>query len=196
MLVKIGSWNIRGMSKTTRQDEVKAFVREERLSMCAIVETRLRKKYVKPVGDYVFDNWNWVANIGNCRSVCRIMVGWDSKIIGANLISYFDQAMHFEINFIHDHIKQFVTFVYAKNFGSERKALWENLVEHSKVVKSETWVLLGDFNVALNMEDCSDLDAVKDKEVEDFRNCLEVLDLEDIASKGMDQKRHNLIRAF
>ena len=87
------------------------------------------------VGDNVFGKWSWVSNIGNCRSVCRIMVGWDSNVIGANLISYFDEAMHFEINFVHDHRKQFVTFVYAKNFGSERKALWENLVEHSKVVR-------------------------------------------------------------
>ena len=55
MIVKLGSWNIRGLSKTTRQDEMKKFIREECLSMCVVVETRLRKKFVKQAGDNVFD---------------------------------------------------------------------------------------------------------------------------------------------
>ena len=44
---------------------------------------------------------------------------------------------------------------------------------------------LGDFNVALNISDCSDVTAAKDIDMEDFRNCVDSLELEDIASKGM-----------
>ena len=94
MLVKIGAWNIRGLSKTKRQDEVKALIREEKFSMCAIVETRLRKIFVKPVGENIFGNWSWVSNIENCRSICTIMVGWDNNNIGSNLISTFDQLLN------------------------------------------------------------------------------------------------------
>ena len=136
MIVKLGAWNIRGLSKITRQDEMKKFIREEGLSMCVVVETRLRKKFVKQAGDNVFDKWSWVSNIGDCRSVCRIMVGWDSDVIGANLISHCDQVMHFEINFVHDHRKQYVSFVYAKNFDGERKIygrIWLSTISLSRV---------------------------------------------------------------
>lgn len=182
MIVKIGAWNVCGLSLKNQQDEVITLIREDGLSMCVVVETHLRKKFVKPAGDYTFGNWSWVSNIGDCRSVCRIMVGWDTNVIGANLISHFDQAMHFEVNFVHDHRKQIVSFIYAKNKGCERRALWKNLVEHSSIVNGEPWVLLGDFNVALNIGDCSDLTTAKDGDIEDFRNCLEMLELDDIAS--------------
>lgn len=125
-LVKIGAWNVRGLSQTTRQDEVKLLINEEGLSMCAVVETHLRKKSINCVGDSLFGKWDWVSNIENCRGVCRIMVGWDTNVVGANLISHFDQTMHFELNFFHDYRKQFVSFIYAKNKGCERRALWKN----------------------------------------------------------------------
>jgi hypothetical protein len=63
--------------------------------------------------------------------------------------------------------------------------LWKNLALHSDLVKGEPWVLLGDFNVALNISDCSDVSAAKDHDMDDFRNCVESLELDDIDSKGM-----------
>jgi hypothetical protein len=61
-----------------------------------------------------------------------MLVGWDNNVVGANLISHSDQAMHFEINFIHDCRKHFVSFIYAKNKGVERRVLWKNLALHRK----------------------------------------------------------------
>lgn len=185
MSCKIGAWNVWGLSQISRQDEVMSLIREEGLCMCAVVETHLRKKSVKGVGDSLFRNWSWVSNMVDCRSVCRMMVGWDNNVVDANLISHSEQVMHFEINYIHDHRKQFVSFIYAKNKGVERRVLWKNLAHHSVLVKDNPWVLLGDFNVALNISDCSDVTAAKDIDMEDFRNCVESLELEDIASKGM-----------
>ena len=79
MSCKIGVWNVRGLSQTTRQDEVISLIREQGLCMCVVVETHLRKKSVKSVGDRLFRNWSWVSNMGDCRSVCRMMVGWDNR---------------------------------------------------------------------------------------------------------------------
>ena len=101
MSYKIGAWNVRGLSQTTRQDEVVSFIRENGLCMCVVLESHLRKKMVKTVGDSIFRNWSWVSNIENCRSVCRIMVGWDANVVGAKLISHSDQSINFEVSFIH-----------------------------------------------------------------------------------------------
>ena len=66
MSCKIGAWNVRGLSQTSRQDEVISLIREEGLCMCAVVETHLRKKSVKSVGDSLFRNWSWVSNMDDC----------------------------------------------------------------------------------------------------------------------------------
>ncbi|GJZ37317.1 RNA-directed DNA polymerase, eukaryota, reverse transcriptase zinc-binding domain protein [Tanacetum coccineum] len=183
------------MTNTSKQDEVKLLIREEKVSMCAVIETQVSKKFVNQVGDNIFGNWNWVSNSVDSNRGCRIMVGWDRNIVGANLISQTDQVMHFEVNFSHDHRKQFVSFVYAKNFERDRKPLWRNLSEHNMLVSNEPWVVLGDFNVIMNTDECSNSFNIVDRDMDVFRRVLHSLELEDIVSYGMFytwiQKRRN-----
>ncbi|GJR00895.1 RNA-directed DNA polymerase, eukaryota, reverse transcriptase zinc-binding domain protein [Tanacetum coccineum] len=183
------------MTNTTKQDELKLLISEENISMCAAIETQLAKKFVNKVGDYVFKNWSWVSNTVDSNRGCRIMVGWDRNVVGANLISQSDQVMHCEINFINDHRKQFVSFVYAKNSKKDRKPLWKNLANHCLVVNNEPWVVLGDFNVTLNVDESSNSFGVIDKDMDVFRKVLFDLCLDDIISYRMfytwTQKRMN-----
>ncbi|GJR63275.1 hypothetical protein Tco_1505437 [Tanacetum coccineum] len=58
-----------------REDEVKLFIREECLSMCAIVETRLRKKSVNTVCERLNAGWAWTSNAVESRKGCIIIVG-------------------------------------------------------------------------------------------------------------------------
>nr|GEU80501.1 hypothetical protein [Tanacetum cinerariifolium] len=184
-----------GISNATKQDDVKLLFVEEKISMCAVIETQVSKKFVNRVGDYVFGNWAWVSNSVDSNRGCRIMVGWDRSILEANLISLSDQVMHFEVNFVHDHRKQFVSFVYATYTERDRKPLWRNLIDHYCLVNNEPWVVLGDFNVTMNVEECSNSFNVIDKDIDDFRRVLYSLDLEDITSYGVFytwiQKRRN-----
>ncbi|GJT92153.1 RNA-directed DNA polymerase, eukaryota, reverse transcriptase zinc-binding domain protein [Tanacetum coccineum] len=103
--------------------------------------------------------------------------------------------MHFKVNFIHDHRKHFVSFVYAENTERERKPLWRNLTDHCVLVNGEPWAVLGDFNVTIKVEECSNSFNVIDKDMEVFRRVLCNLELEDITSYGMFytwiQKRMN-----
>ncbi|GJV02850.1 RNA-directed DNA polymerase, eukaryota, reverse transcriptase zinc-binding domain protein [Tanacetum coccineum] len=159
-MVQNAGYQLLGLTQTSKQDEVKLLIREERISMCAIVETRLRKKSVNSVCENLNEDWLWVSNAVESRKG-----------------------------------KQFLSFVYAENHERERKPLWENLVERSVIVADDTWALMGNFNVALNVEDCTNSFSIKDKDMQDFRRCLEILDLEDIAAYGMFytwiQKRDN-----
>ncbi|GJS50259.1 RNA-directed DNA polymerase, eukaryota, reverse transcriptase zinc-binding domain protein [Tanacetum coccineum] len=114
------------MTNTTKQDEVKLLINEEKISMCVVIETQVSKKLVNKVGDYVFGNWAWVSNSVDSNRGCRIMVGWDRSIVGANL-----------------------------NTKRERKPLLRNLTDHCVLVNGEPWVVLGDFNVTIKVEECS-----------------------------------------
>ncbi|GJT71966.1 zinc knuckle CX2CX4HX4C containing protein [Tanacetum coccineum] len=60
-----------------------------------------------------------------------------------------------KVNTRADHKTLFCSFVYADNYYIDRRVLWSNLVGHVGLMKNRPWILLGDFNAALNLEDHS-----------------------------------------
>ena len=185
MSIKVAAWNIRGLTHSTKQDEVKLLISENHLNMCAVIETRLIKKMVKPVCDNVFGNWNWVSNSVDSAKGCRIVVGWDSNIIEAELITSLGQVMHFKVKVIEDKRVFYVSFIYGDNEAKDRLRLWSNLNDHLTVIGSKPWVILGDFNV-IRYADEHSLGVVDNNHgVKEFRECIDQLDMEDLAMNGL-----------
>ncbi|PWA97295.1 hypothetical protein CTI12_AA030020 [Artemisia annua] len=90
MDMKIATWNIRGLSNPDKQKEVKKFIAEENLQMCAILETHI--KY-KKVGDNIFGNWDYVINVEDNNKGCRIMVGWNQNMVDVRMINKSRQSL-------------------------------------------------------------------------------------------------------
>ncbi|GJT17099.1 hypothetical protein Tco_0875805 [Tanacetum coccineum] len=57
------------MTDTSTQDEVKLLIYENRLSMCAVIETSLNKKIVNSACDDVFESWYWLTNSVDRKNV-------------------------------------------------------------------------------------------------------------------------------
>ncbi|GJV14338.1 RNA-directed DNA polymerase, eukaryota, reverse transcriptase zinc-binding domain protein [Tanacetum coccineum] len=55
-------WNIRGMSKDLRQNDAKKFIQDEKVNMCAFIETHLKATNIQNVGKRVFRDWNGESN--------------------------------------------------------------------------------------------------------------------------------------
>ncbi|GJR55416.1 hypothetical protein Tco_1405937 [Tanacetum coccineum] len=87
----------------------------------------------------VFRSWEWSSNASLCSKGCRIILGWNKDVVDALIISQTSQAVHTKL--IH------------KADLREMRHLWTDLGFHKTVVRGKPWILLGDFNVALNMED-------------------------------------------
>ncbi|GKC90758.1 RNA-directed DNA polymerase, eukaryota, reverse transcriptase zinc-binding domain protein [Tanacetum coccineum] len=51
----------------------------------------------------------------------------------------------------------FCTFIYAENKGKDREKLWKELNLNKRVIGNSTWVIMGDVNVSLNLEDHSEV---------------------------------------
>lgn len=65
----------------------------------------------------------------------------------------------------------FVTLVYAKCDGVQRRALWEDIYQlHNSM--SLPWIIGGDFNVVLNAEEKLGGLVVQPADVDDFSNCI------------------------
>ena len=185
MNIKIIAWNIRGMTDTSKQDEVKLLISENRLHMCAVIETRLIKKVVNKICDNVFGSWAWISNSADSIKGCRIAVGWDTSVIEASLISSIGQVMHFEVKVIADKKSFFVSFIYGDNDAKDRIKLWDNLSDHLALVDNKPWVMLGDFNVIMYAEEHSNSVVDNTHGVKEFRKCFEQLDMEDVTMTGL-----------
>nr|GEZ49028.1 hypothetical protein [Tanacetum cinerariifolium] len=174
-----------GLGNTLRQTEVKNFLRNNRIYLCGIIETQLRKKLVNRVCNEVFGCWTWCTNSMDSPKGCRIAVGWDSNIIHAQLIAQSSQVMHFLIRCIKDGKQIYVSVVYGDNSPSIRCNLWKNLAEHSALVGDNLWVMLGDFNIILKIIENSNGVNVRTHGMKEFIECIESLEMEDINMCGM-----------
>ncbi|GJV21624.1 hypothetical protein Tco_1370644 [Tanacetum coccineum] len=136
-------------------DEIKLLISKNRLSMLAVIETRLIKKFVKPVCHNVFGHWVYATNSVDSNKGCRIVVGWDQNTIDVVLIATSNQTMHFEVKLIQD--KRSFLFPLSMLRMSLGTGLGYGKILHSKGV--------ADIYKGIN----------------DYRNCMEKLDMEDLS---------------
>ncbi|GJX12117.1 hypothetical protein Tco_0201976 [Tanacetum coccineum] len=113
---------------------------------------------------------------------CRIIIGWNGDVVDLLVISQSAQGMHAKV--FHKATKQalFVSFIYAANSPIERRVLWMDLEIHKRVVNGSPWVLMGDFNVALNLEDYYSGFSIMTTEMIEFKDCVSKIVVMDINS--------------
>ncbi|GJX66900.1 RNA-directed DNA polymerase, eukaryota, reverse transcriptase zinc-binding domain protein [Tanacetum coccineum] len=81
-------------------------------------------------------------------------------------------------------IKFFCSIVYASNNGTERRRLWKELEDHKRFTRQHPWVLMGDFNVTLNIDEHSTGMSYRSMDMQEFFEAVNKLEVEDICSSG------------
>ncbi|GKC67100.1 RNA-directed DNA polymerase, eukaryota, reverse transcriptase zinc-binding domain protein [Tanacetum coccineum] len=94
------------------------------------------------------------------------------------------QVMFCLVEIIHQKIKFFCSTVYAANHGKERQSLWNDLIIQKSFSDGLPWVLMGDFNVTLSPQDHSMDGLSVSKDMHDFHDCVNLIEVEDICSLG------------
>lgn len=157
---------------------------ENNLSVCGILESHVDVSKLQAICEKVFHRWEWNSNGHLCKKGSRIILGWDPDSIDMMVIASSDQVMHTQIVVKQDNKAFFCSFIYADNNYIRRRELWHNLGMHKLFVRGKPWVLLGDFNVALNIEDhyCG---ARLNTAMTDFKDCVEVLEVMDTNCTGI-----------
>ncbi|GJY52436.1 RNA-directed DNA polymerase, eukaryota, reverse transcriptase zinc-binding domain protein, partial [Tanacetum coccineum] len=146
--------------------EVRNLIKDENLSMCAVIETRIKAQKLQKIGDAVFKSWSWIENMKYCDKGCRIMGS----------------------------LYLFCTIVYAANGGMERIDLWKELKLHKGVVGKDAWIIMGDMNVTLDPSEHSAGGSTMTKDMNEFKECVNEIEIEDKLDRAMGNE--NLISKY
>nr|GEW88054.1 RNA-directed DNA polymerase, eukaryota, reverse transcriptase zinc-binding domain protein [Tanacetum cinerariifolium] len=82
-----------GLGKVCKQNAVKNLIADEKISICAILETRLKDSKVRKIGDRLFGRWNWYNNAIECIRGCKTLIGWDTYKVQCMIVHASDQAV-------------------------------------------------------------------------------------------------------
>nr|GEX21161.1 hypothetical protein [Tanacetum cinerariifolium] len=106
-------------------------------------------------------------------------------VVNMMVLSQTNQVMHVKIMHKKSNKYMFCSIIYAGNLVSERRLLWDQLVLHKQVVRGQPWTLLGDFNVALNLEDYHLGPSSLNSAMVDFKDCVAKIEVMDVNSSGL-----------
>ncbi|GJX05103.1 RNA-directed DNA polymerase, eukaryota, reverse transcriptase zinc-binding domain protein [Tanacetum coccineum] len=139
--------------------------------------------------DFKIVAWN-IRGLGKgskqtaCDKRCRILVGWNADIVRCRVIHASNQAMLCLVETITSKESIMCTFIHAKTTTKLRRKLWSNLNAYKSICNNIPWVLLGDINVSLNMDEHSEGISHKTQDMEEFQDCVNSLKIEDVVSVG------------
>ncbi|GKA52512.1 putative reverse transcriptase domain-containing protein, partial [Tanacetum coccineum] len=125
------------------------------------------------------------SNLNDSSKGCRIAVGWDTSVMIVQLLQQTNQIMHFLVMYLKDSRQMHVSMVYGENSPRARLKLWSDLIEINATVGIYPWVMLGDFNVVLKINENTNGMNVRGEGIQEFVECVDKLEMEDINMCGM-----------
>ncbi|KAI3827752.1 hypothetical protein L1987_01835 [Smallanthus sonchifolius] len=181
----IASWNVRGLNRPLKQREVQQIVSEHHLNVCAILESHVQVSNLSKVCCGVFKKWDWTSNGGICNRGTRIIVGWNNEMVDLMVLAQTEQVMHVQLVSKIDSKTLFCSFVYAKNTYQERRDLWKDLCKHKQMMEDKPWIVMGDFNSALYVDDYLYGTSIPSIGMREFFECVQYNELVDIQGHGL-----------
>ncbi|XP_021979685.1 uncharacterized protein LOC110875793 [Helianthus annuus] len=174
-----------GLNRPIKQAEVRQVIKDVNLSLCAVLESHIDPSNLSKICKAVFRSWSWTSNGALCNKGTRIIVGWNPLVFDVMVLFQSDQVMHLQLFFKHEKKMLFCSIIYAANYYISRRELWNHLVLHKALVRNDPWVMLGDFNSALYLEDksmgCSSISA----SMRDFQTCVNDIEMLDLNQSGL-----------
>ncbi|XP_074355861.1 uncharacterized protein LOC141695520 [Apium graveolens] len=130
MIIDFCSYNVRGLN--LKQTSVKDFICGNKLSLVALLETKVNKDRAEFIAGKIALRFSWKFNYSH-HPGGWIWVGWDRLIWRLDVLSSSAQHMSCKITNLDSNLPMFVSFVYGHNTYTDRKMLWEDLINFSTI---------------------------------------------------------------
>ncbi|KAK1347352.1 hypothetical protein POM88_055042 [Heracleum sosnowskyi] len=164
---------------------MKELLRDNKVGLCSILETRVAKTRVGKVFNNMFRHWIWFSNVESCAKNCRIVVGWDPNFFEVMHLFETDQVIHCLVKQKSSGEHFYCSFIYAANDHVPRRDLWHSLEVFKNLVGDFPWVLLGDFNAMLKEEESAGGIIGHSPAISEFCGCISKIEVVDLHSTGM-----------
>ncbi|PSS19299.1 Endonuclease [Actinidia chinensis var. chinensis] len=163
----VSCWNIRGFNKHLKQDGVLSHIRKNKVDIMGILETKLNHQSNRDMVKHKFRNWGIWDNFHQHPNG-RIMIIWKADKVDLQMLNCSEQVIHCLATCKVTNTRFCISFVYAFNTIMGRRPLWANLDKFNETLR-DLWLILGDFNNVLKMDEKSNDQLVTPYEIRDFQ---------------------------
>ena len=185
----IVSWNVRGCNKIAKIKEINSRLRALKPYIAILVETRIKQDKAKKLRARLEGRWNYINNYASHLNG-RIWILWDPTKINIQVMNEGTQYIHCRLSRLDGSFITWITAVYALNRIEDRCRLWTHL-ESLQPHTGENWMLLGDFNNVLSVQDRVGGTRVHPNEFKDLVDMMDRVDLHEVDSIGEHYTWHN-----
>ncbi|KAG8644820.1 hypothetical protein MANES_10G001700v8 [Manihot esculenta] len=170
----IGSWNVRGLNDPKKQSEVNTLIARNKLAAIGLIETRVKQERSQKVQNNLkLYEWQFIDNY-QFASSGRIWVAYDAQLTHLQIVSKSDQTIHCKMQV--DRNDFYWTIVYGSNLCAEKRRLWESIQAFANDM-STPWIIQGDFNIILNMQEGMGGNETDNQASQDFTECVSAASL-------------------
>ncbi|XP_070022624.1 uncharacterized protein [Nicotiana sylvestris] len=173
------TWNIRGLNKSYNQREFKKFLLTNKVDMIACLETRVKQQRSKVIQRKMGDDWQFKDNYAYAPNG-RIWIGWKIANVQVTVLDGSDQLIHCLVKDNNSSFTSYITFVYGLHNVQHRIPLWRNL---RNMISNGLWLIIGDFNSVLHLDDIVNGTPVHQTEMTDFQSYLDDIGVGQITKK-------------
>lgn len=142
-------WNVRGLNDPLKEGEVRKLISEHRLSLCGLIETRVKEIHKGSLLMALAREWKALCNY-QCAPNGRILLCWNlmGKELDLVLLGQSAQVIHCRVSAKSRAWSCIPSFVYGENCHSKRKALIDmsDFSSFPSLVGDNPWLVIGDFN--------------------------------------------------
>ena len=139
------------MNNRIKQKAVVGRIRELKINLVCLLETRVNEHNMKTIINGHFQGWQMFHNYSEKARNGRIWFLWND-LIQVGLVGLMDQS----ITCVSQRAKKFyLSAVYGSNEGVDRRRLWSHLLSVKGSLSQFPWMLVGDFNVITHPSESS-----------------------------------------
>lgn len=180
--MKLACWNVRGFNGPLTQNIVASLCRQHNIAIFGILETKVAKDRIGGIMYRKFRGWNFHSNHGEVQGG-RIVITWNAQMVDCVPVETHAQVIHCRVRNKITSQKFLCSFVYGASTPAAREDLWSNLISCG-VNHAEPWLLLGDYNCVLSLDERQGGQNPHAHDMEKFISYTTTLGLEDAPSIG------------
>ena len=176
------SWNVRGLDSPLKIGEIKKFMRQKKVSIIALLETRNKSHNKDRIVKKLGNAWRWEHNY-EASNRGRIWFSWSPSTVSIQILLKNVQLIHCRIEDKHTVDQWFLTIVYGLHTMEDRKILWLDIDTLGRNIQ-EPWFIMGDFNAILFSGDREKGAPVSNYKTRDLQHLLDSSNLTETKSCG------------